>query len=95
MRVRIEGQMLVYRVANYYAAVIKLLQKTFYPRGLRSKAGGRTEAFTARGGVVNSRSATTPPRNAEHAEGSMETSMLHLYDLCALCGKMLATRSQA
>ncbi len=40
-----------------------------------------TEAFTA--------------ENAEHAESGMGTLMLHLSDLCALCGKMLKTRVRA
>jgi hypothetical protein len=52
--------------------------QTSSPYGLRSKAGGRTEAFTA--------------ENAEYAENGMKSLMLYLSDLCALCGKMLETR---
>ena len=37
----------------------------------------KTEAFTT--------------ENAERAENGMGTIMLHLSDLCALCGKMLVT----
>jgi hypothetical protein len=44
--------------------------RTSSPCGLRSKAGGRTEAFTA--------------ENVEHAESGMESLMLHLSDLGVL-----------
>jgi hypothetical protein len=32
---------------------------------------------------------TFTAENAEHAERGIVSSMLHLSDLCALCGKML------
>ena len=66
---------------NRERRITEVVAQTSSPRGLWSKAGGQTEAFTA--------------ENAEYAESSMKTLMLYLSDLCALCGKMLETRSQA
>jgi len=73
--------MRIYQGPKREKQIIEVVARTSSPRGLRSKAGGRTEVFTA--------------EKAEHAENSMETLMLYLSDLFGLCGKMLETRSQA